>query len=224
VGPIDKPIASACLSGRVWISLPPIRSFPETGRTCFPDLGGLSLSTNVHIVNGTGQMGIVNGTGNLIIGYDEPISAYKANSYDQMLPIATITARMGSHNLIIGSYHAWAGAFGNLIAGEANAATGEEGVVAGKNNRISDASNAVLLGSNNWASGGATVVVGGFSNWSTNGYTVELGGGYNRENAAYSTCLGGWLHNDDPQSQPYAIVPLQVGIGKYTPPANSPYN
>lgn len=75
---------------------------------------------NIHIVDGMGQTQLVNGLGNLIIGYDE------------LTPTMTVMSRAGSHNMIIGRYGAWiSAAFGTLIAGEWNLATGVGGLVAG---------------------------------------------------------------------------------------------
>jgi hypothetical protein len=64
---------------------------------------------NIHIVNGLNATQLINGLGNLIIGYDE--YAPQGNTYQGY-------ERSGSHNLVLGRYHKWfQGAFGNLMAG-----------------------------------------------------------------------------------------------------------
>jgi hypothetical protein len=72
---------------------------PENN-VCGPNI---VITGNVHIVNGSGQTGIVNGLGNLIIGYDEPTPS-----------TAIAGNRSGSHNVIIGRYHTFPSSFRRL--------------------------------------------------------------------------------------------------------------
>jgi hypothetical protein len=75
---------------------------------------------NVHIRNGSnftyakdGIPGVKEGTGNLIIGYNAPVSGQD---------------RTGSHNLVIGDYHTYSST-GGLVAGVQNAITGQSASV-----------------------------------------------------------------------------------------------
>ena len=100
---------------------------------------------NVQVVSGSGTTaGAINGKGNLIVGYNE-------NSFD---------ARIGSHNLIVGGYHAYE-SYGSLVAGHNNAATGRNTFLAGANNSASGNSSSVSGGGSNTASGNYSSVSGG---------------------------------------------------------------
>src|SRR5438067_1343428 len=63
-------------------------------------------AVNVQILNGTGRTASVNGTGNLVIGYDENPASL---------------AQTGSHDLILGRNHSFTG-FAQLLAGFQNTA------------------------------------------------------------------------------------------------------
>jgi hypothetical protein len=152
---------------------------------------------NVHIVNGTGQTGTVNGTGNLIIGYDElPPNI--------LLPVG---GRSGSHNLVVGMYHQFTSTgFGNLVAGEKNVANGEAGQVAGGYNTVSGTFNSILGGVTNYARGSYSVVCGGGQNWTTNVANVILGGYDNQENANYAVIVGGYGNVDASSGPGYTVI------------------
>ncbi|MCC6699046.1 MAG: hypothetical protein IT365_25710, partial [Candidatus Hydrogenedentes bacterium] len=91
---------------------------------------------NVHVRSGSGDTedaeGLT-GLGNLIIGYNEP-------------PDPVVHGRLGSHNLVLGSFHEYS-SWGGLVAGYHNAVTG----------RFSSASG----GSFNLASGDGSSASGG---------------------------------------------------------------
>jgi hypothetical protein len=71
---------------------------------------------NVQIVSGSGATdGTVNGTGNLIIGYNAT---------------TTSPTQTGSHNLVVGDEHTFS-SFGGLVAGFENAITGQWASVSG---------------------------------------------------------------------------------------------
>lgn len=107
---------------------------------------------NLQVVNGTGDTdGNTNGTGNVIIGYDE--SDDKSDEKD------------GSHNLVVGRYHSYS-TYGGIVAGEDNVITGE--------------SASVLGGVRNEADGDGAVVVGGISNQADGETSVVIAGELNR--------------------------------------------
>lgn len=116
---------------------------------------------NVHIVNGMGQTQLTNGLGNLIIGYSE------------YTPQMTVMGRSGSHNLVIGRYHAWTGsAYGNLLSGEWDLAIGGGGFAAGYQNEIEGLDAAVTGGSNNLAGADHSVILGGYNNGTSQAYQI----------------------------------------------------
>jgi hypothetical protein len=152
---------------------------------------------NVHIVNGAGQTDIVNGLGNLIIGYDET---------DQ----AAATQRTGSHSLIIGRHQRWEG-FSNLICGEYNTANnlnnlGYGQFVAGFNNQTFSQYSSVLGGSGNGAGAEYSVVVGGGGNGTGAPNSVVLGGQSNLEYGQGSVTLGGAYHTDIANPAQYQVT------------------
>lgn len=106
-------------------------------------LGSLDTATmtlqlsgvNLQIVSGSGATdGSTNGTGNLIIGYNEDTGAHD---------------RTGSHNLIVGPEHTYS-SYGGLVAGSDNTVSGTHASVSG--------------GSGNAAAGTFASVSGGLNN------------------------------------------------------------
>jgi hypothetical protein len=69
---------------------------------------------NVQIVNGEGKTELVNGAGNLVIGYDENAGR----------------TQTGSHNVILGEEQAFS-SFGGLVTGYGNTISGREASVSG---------------------------------------------------------------------------------------------
>jgi hypothetical protein len=107
---------------------------------------------NFQVVSGAGTTtSAVNGTGNIIIGYNE------SNSNKDK--------RTGSHNLVIGRYHSYSN-YGGIAAGEDNEITGKVA--------------SVLGGALNLASGDGSVVVSGQDNWASHATAVVLAGEGNR--------------------------------------------
>ena len=125
---------------------------------------------NVHIVNGLNSTTSVNGLGNLIIGYDEvPGSGLGP------------TDRGGSHNLVIGPFHAFT-----------QAALG--GFVAGEQNTISNQAASVTGGQFNSATGPQSSVTGGQSNQATGPLSSVSGGAGNTASGGGSSVTGGELN------------------------------
>ena len=148
--------------------------------------------TNVVIRNGTGTTdGEPNGTGNLVIGYNE---------------IDEDSSRSGSHNLILGMAHSYE-SFGGIISGEnnvqlgelssilggsGNTTTGTESViVAGQSNVSSGKSAAVIAGHSNNSEGMASAVVAGLSNIASGLYSTIVAGNANDTTGAYSVVVAG---------------------------------
>jgi hypothetical protein len=85
-------------------------------------------SVNVQIVDGSGSTSSVNGTGNLVLGYDE-------------LP----GSQSGSHNLILGENQSDT-SYGGLIGGVSNRVSGPDAFVAGGNNNRALGGNSAVIG------------------------------------------------------------------------------
>jgi hypothetical protein len=119
---------------------------------------------NVHVQNGSGWTGVLNGLGNLIVGYNESAFAEEANRY-------------GSHNLIIGEDHEY------IQRG---------GLVAGRGNKINGPSTTVSGGFNNTANIAYSSVSGGYGNTANGTYSSISGGRDNTTSNLYSSVSGGW--------------------------------
>ena len=148
---------------------------------------------NLHVRNGTGTTsGTVNGTGNLIVGYDEARS--------------TDSDKSGSHNIIFGrganytSYGGLVGGFQNSVTGtHAVALTGQGGVSSGPSSAIisgingvsSSTTSVVVTGYENTASGFRAGVLSGWQNDASGSYSSVLGGEDNISSATYSSIGGG---------------------------------
>ena len=103
---------------------------------------------NVQVINGSGKETTINGTGNLIIGYDESPGT-----------------QTGSHNLLLGGTTNSYTSYGGIVGG-------------GHNNTISGPYASVLDGAENTAAGTSSVIVitGGHSNKTNAGYSAINGG------------------------------------------------
>lgn len=110
-------------------------------------LSGVNLVVN----NGSGTVGRTNGTGNIVVGYDEPGS--------------------GSHNVLVGSKNRCS-SFGSIVSGAGNTVSGSySAVVGGQNNVASGGSSTVLGGRNNVSSGDYSSIMGGSDNKARGDYT-----------------------------------------------------
>lgn len=108
-------------------------------------------NVNVMINNGSGSVGRTNGTGNLVVGYDDPGS--------------------GSHNVIVGSKNRCS-SFGAIVSGSGNSVSGSfAAVVGGQGNSASGDGSSILGGRNNSASGAYSSVMGGSDNKAKGDYT-----------------------------------------------------
>jgi len=95
---------------------------------------------NVQVVNGVGSTNTVNGTGNLIVGYNE-LGNPKGDD------------RTGSHN-IVGGRRNTSSSWGGIVVGQENAATGQfASVTGGRRNTASGYGSSVSGGYNRSVSG-----------------------------------------------------------------------
>jgi len=168
----------------------------------------LFSGVNVQIVNGLGNTETTNGTGNLIVGYNEPNpgSTYllqicsNGTHPDQASCTANggvwgANQHTGSHNLVIGHYHSYT-QFGGLVAGLNNAINRQYATVSGGvSNLASGYYSSVSGGGGNIASGFASGVNGGqYNTASGNYYSSVSGGSTNTASGDYSSVSGGQLN------------------------------
>jgi hypothetical protein len=156
---------------------------------------------NVQVVDGAGKTATVNGTGNLVVGYDEDNEGPLEEGVRQPAPKQT-----GSHNLVLGeeqeftsyggivggSHNVISGPFASVLGGCCNTASGGSGVVvAGFFNHATGADASVLGGSGGVASGSAAAVAGGADNHATTNDASVAGGELNEATAESAAVAGG---------------------------------
>jgi hypothetical protein len=150
----------------------PISPFVVSGTTV--TLSGYNLVVN----NGAGTTNTVNGTGNIIIGYDGTRGG-------------TSDVRTGSKNLILGDENNYS-SYGGLVAGNNNSITAPYATVSGGIANLSDGQDsAVLGGAYNTANGQNSVVCGGGDNTSSGDESAVSGGNSNDATSENSAVSGG---------------------------------
>jgi hypothetical protein len=110
-------------------------------------------NVNVQVVNGAGSTTSVNGTGNLVLGYDENPAA---------------RAQTGSHDLVLGRNQSFTG-YAQLVDGFNNTASGDYASVLGVNNTASGSYATVSGGDANAAKATAASVSGSGNRGATAG-------------------------------------------------------
>lgn len=162
---------------------------------------------NVQIVNGLNATNSVNGTGNLLVGYDEVrangISVCSIGTNAIGTPITDATAcataggvfavnhKTGSHNLVVGSQHNYS-RFGGAVFGQVNTVNGNFATVSGgQGNSASGDSASVSGGSSNRASGSRASVIGGSVNTASGDIASVSGGSGNTASGFLASVSGG---------------------------------
>ncbi len=137
---------------------------------------------NLHIQNGSGATTIINGVGNLVVGYNEGPSTLNPGD------------RGGSHNLIVGPEHKYL-SLGGFLAGFRNTVTTlYASVSGGYNNTASGDSSSVSGGYGNGATTRYASVSGGYEN-TAGGWFASVSGGYqNTASNWYSSVSGGYYN------------------------------
>lgn len=134
---------------------------------------------NVHIRNSSGATATADGTGNLIMGWNEDTKL----GHD----------RSGSHNLVVGGQHSWSST-GGIVAGYANTIAGESTAVLGGTQNVADGlRSAILGGQKNSATGEASSVSGGVFGEARGVHATVAGGNAGLASGRDSTVAGGDL-------------------------------
>jgi hypothetical protein len=133
---------------------------------------------NLRIVNGLGGTQSANGTGNLIVGYNEPRT-----------DVPSSDNRTGSHNIVVGENQNFS-SFGGLVVGANSEISGEwASVTGGVANTASGFGASISGGAQNTASGDASSISGGLFNTAL-GSTSSISGG--TENVTTNEAVGAW--------------------------------
>jgi hypothetical protein len=148
---------------------------------------------NLHVQSGSGATdGLINGAGNLIIGYNE----------DALGP--------GSHNLVIGPGHTYS-SYGGVVAGAFNQITAPfANVTGGAKNTASGVTSSISGGTGNFASGTSSHISAGRFN-TASGVNSSVGGGSDNVASGFASTIPGGLEN---------VSTLDYGLGpdpKVTP-------
>jgi len=136
----------------------------------------LITGANLQVVSGGGEThGTVNGTGNIIIGYDEDNGDNKS----------------GSHNLVVGMNHTYS-SWGGVVGGRNNSITDWYcSVLGGEGNTAGVDGSCVSGGYNNSAVGLNSSVSGGRANSASAQYSSVSGGSSNNASGYRSSISGG---------------------------------
>lgn len=162
---------------------------------------------NVQINNGSDSTGgVVNGLGNLTIGYNETNAAAQEfcsnpneltepdciNNGDDWL----VNVRSGSHNLVLGNQNSYTSHSG-IIAGQDNVSNSLfSSVLGGRNNRVDTEWSVVVGGRTNVVrpnvlTGPYSSILGGFQNIVFGTYSTISGGQSNTASSYFSSVSGG---------------------------------
>ena len=161
------------------------------------------VGANLQILNGEGRTNSVNGTGNLIVGYDEinepdVPSACTDGAYTNQFEclqngeVWGLTHKSGSHNLVVGDLHSYS-QFGGFVAGSGNTINrGYASISGGTGNSAYDFYSSVSGGANNIASEIGASVSGGWYN-TASGYYSSVSGGHTNEASGSRASVSGGL-------------------------------
>jgi hypothetical protein len=131
---------------------------------------------NVQVVSGSGlTRGIINGEGNLVIGYDENAGKHQQN---------------GSHNLVLGEEQTFT-SYGGILGGRDNTVSGPFSSTSGGGATASGEASSVSGGVNNIASVRFASVSGGVSNNAIAEGASVSGGGFSTAEGRFSSIFGG---------------------------------
>lgn len=172
---------------------------------------------NLQLVNGTNNTEIVNGSGNLIVGYDEASTNTKivcslatdvnGNSLTTesncLAAGGTVALRQktGSHNLVLGSQNSYSSA-GGIVAGSGNFITAPFASNLGGTGNIASGRFAVnIAGTGNHPSGSTAATLAGTNN-TASGTNASVSGGSSNIASSVGTTVSGGSRNaaSGPQS------------------------
>lgn len=159
---------------------------------------------NVQLDSGAGSTeGVVNGLGNLIIGYDEDDGA---------------DLKTGSHNLVLGHEHTYT-SYGGIVSGENSDITGDHSIVLGGRNHTNAGNRSLIAGGNNHLIDiGQSAIIGGRDNTVSEQYAVIIAG---RHNLIDAGCNNGALLGGNTNTCQNAGATITGGINNIASANNS---
>ena len=141
---------------------------------------------NLQLVNGTGETNTRNGLGNLLVGYDLPLTSYNwfcsdgqyidQSSCEGAGETWATSHKTGSHYLVVGDENNYS-QYGGVVVGLRNTSNGQYASVSG--------------GSGNSASGGYASVSGGAANTASGHEASVSGGQHNTASGSWASVSGG---------------------------------
>jgi hypothetical protein len=162
---------------------------------------------NLQVIDGSGSETTVNGTGNLILGYDEKPGA-QTGSHDLLLG-GTGNSYTSYGGLVGGYNNKITSAYASVLDGAGNTASGEASTITGGySNQVSSGYGSVTGGCSNLAGTGTVAinsfctsptsfihgfasVTGGLGNQASGRSSVVTSGAYNLANDLYTSISGG---------------------------------
>jgi len=145
---------------------------------------------NLQVVSGAGVTGeIPNGTGNVIIGYNElsPDAALDSRSGSHMLVVGTNNSYSSFGGMVVGSTNTASGAFASVSGGVLNEATGPGSSVSGGFGNIASGIGSSISG------GAIPLYVPGAPNEASGFGSSISGGSGNKASGRFSSISGGEL-------------------------------
>jgi trimeric autotransporter adhesin len=196
---------------------------------------------NVHINNGIGWTGSINGRGNLIVGYDEPTRGSTPFCSNGQFRSETscinsgnswlASQKTGSHHVVIGPEHNYSQGWGfvagfqntvnasgaSILGGDYNMASGTGSTVtAGIYNKALGVRSSVSGGVNNTAFGYASSVSGGRTNVANGMESSVCGGLSNNATGDLSSVSGGYSNTAFGESSSVSSGYRNLALGLYS--------
>jgi hypothetical protein len=162
---------------------------------------------NLQVVNGLNNTELVNGAGNLIIGYDEPntsariVCSLATDTTGNFLSTeanclaaggtVAVKQKTGSHNLVMGSQNSYSSAAG-IVAGSGNFITAlYASNLGGTGNFVSGKTAVNVAGQGNHPAGSTAATLAGLNNTASGSNSSVSGGSANIASSVGTTVSGG---------------------------------
>jgi len=145
---------------------------------------------NLQVINGSGAESTLNGTGNLVLGYD-PSPGTQTGSHNLLLGTGNSYSSYGG--VLGGAYNKISGAYASILGGVANTASGVAStIIGGYSNKATTGDSTVSGGCSNLAGTGTLAVNSVCTNTAyTSEFASILGGTGNQASAENASISGG---------------------------------
>ncbi len=198
---------------------------PNDSDTSYPTV--LITGANLQIVNGDGAVNnSLNGTGNLIVGYNHEFGAILDGEYAAQVGMVcddpadtnqtdcennggtwASTHRGGSHNLIVGTGHSYASQ-GAIVAGMANRSLAEGASVTGGYHSFASGWIASVSGGRENRASGIYASISGGSEGNASGFYASISGGNENTASGTGASVSGGASGSAPGSDDWAAGSL----------------